>query len=180
MNLTQILESCVRPSRFSRLRPSAVSFLFLGLANASRSSCASTLIERRYNAIPLSLPGRRRVLSPVCHPFLGLAVRRRATRLHACGTRGIKTSTQPIGNQSIQHHSIMKQQVFLFICAILLGGAVVWVITRKDAPAIPLNSVSGPAATQHAGQAGPPPGSPDPSVHRTQAVGPAARNGEQE
>jgi hypothetical protein len=74
----------------------------------------------------------------------------------------------------------MKQQVFQLVGAVLLGGAVVWVITRKDAPAIPLNSVSGPAATQQASQAGPANGSSAPSVHRTQAAGPAARNGEQE
>jgi hypothetical protein len=74
----------------------------------------------------------------------------------------------------------MKQQVFQLVGAVLLGGAVVWVITRKDAPAIPLNLVSGPAATQQASQAGPPPGSPAPSSLRSRTAGPAARNGEQE
>ena len=74
----------------------------------------------------------------------------------------------------------MKQQVFLFICAALLGGAVVWLFTRKDAPAIPLNSVPGPTATKQASQASPPPGIPDPPFHCTQTAGPAAKHGEQE
>ena len=119
-------------------------------------------------------------LSPVCHPFLGLVFCRRATTVPAHGARGIKTSTQPNGNQNTRHHSIMKQQVFLFLCAVLLGGAVVWLFTRKDAPAIPLNSVPGPTATKQASQTSPPSGIPDPPFQRTQTAGLAARNGEQE